>query len=75
MKKVFEKLKPRIINYRSCKYFSNEAFRKSLLNKLSKEDFVTNDGDLQRFCCINNDVLNKHAPRKKKHARVIKCHL
>ena len=63
MKKVFQKLRPRIVS------FSNEAFRNLLLNKLSKEVFLTNDDSLQRFCCINIDVLNKHALRKKNHAR------
>ena len=53
MKNVFKKLKPRIINYRSYKHFSNEAFRKSLLNKLSNKVFVTNYDGLLRFCCIN----------------------
>ena len=63
MKKVFQKLRPRIVS------FSNEAFRNLLLNKLSKEVFLTNDDSLQRFCCINIDVLNKHELRKKNHAR------
>ena len=62
--KVFKKLKPRIINYRNYKHFSNEM----LLNKLSQEVFVTTDDNLQRFCYINTDVLNKYVSRKKKHA-------
>ena len=44
MRKIFKKLKPRTINYRCYKYFSNEAYRDSLLNELSKEVFV-NNGD------------------------------
>ena len=32
---TFKKLKPRVINYRSYKHFSNELFRESLLEKLS----------------------------------------
>ena len=31
--------------------------------------FINNDDGFQRFCHINLDALNKHAPRKKKHAR------
>ena len=31
--------------------------------------FILNDDGFQRFCHINLDALNKHAPRKKKHAR------
>ena len=69
MRKIFKKLKPRTINYRSYKKFSNEAYRESLLHKLSKEVFVNNDDGLQRFCDININILNRHAPHKRKHAR------
>ena len=69
MRKIFKKLKPRTINYRSYKHFSNEAQRESLLYELSKEVFVNNDDGLQRFCDINIDILNRHAPRKRKLAR------
>ena len=68
MRKIFKKLKPRTINYRSYKHFSNEAYRESLLHELSKEVFVNNDDGLQRFCDINIDILNRHAPRKRKLA-------
>ena len=67
MKKSFRKFHPRLINYRSYKNFSNEAFRKCLLEKLSKEIFENNDEGLQRFCDINLQVLNQHAPQKIKY--------
>ena len=38
--------------------------RETLINNLSKENFSNNDDGFQTFCHIN-----KHAPRKKKHAR------
>ena len=57
------------MNYRSYKNFSNEAFRESLLEKLSKEVFVNNDEELQRFCVINLQMLNQHAPQKIKYVR------
>ena len=69
MRNIFKKLKPRTINYRSYKHFSNEAYRESLLHELSKEVFVNNNDGLQRFCDININILNRHAPRKRKHAR------
>ena len=34
MRNIFKKLKPRTINYRSYKHFSNEAYRESLLHEL-----------------------------------------
>ena len=36
---------------------------------LSKEVFITNDDDLQKFCGIKIDVLKKHVLRKKKQTR------
>ena len=69
MRKIFKKLKPRIINYSSYKHFSNEASRESLLHELSKELFVNNDDGLQRFCDIITNIVNRHAPRKRKLAR------
>ena len=67
MRKSFKKLQPRIINYRSYKNFSNEKFKSYLLNELRKEDFVNNDKSFEKFCNIVMNVLNKHAPRKKKN--------
>ena len=69
MKKSFRKFHSRLINYRSYKNFSNEAFRECLLEKLSKEIFENNDEGLQRFCDINLQVLNQHAPQKIKYVR------
>ena len=58
MKKSCKKFHPRLINYRSYKNFSNEAFRKCLLEKLSKEVFVNND-----------EGLNQHAAQKINYVR------
>ena len=74
MKKSFKKFQPRIINYRSYKHFSNDTFRKDLIDKLSNEEFVINDDGLKRFCELSVNVLNKHAPRKKKLLEEIRCH-
>ena len=68
MRKSFKKFQPKIINYRSYKTFSNEAYRETLINNLSKENFTINDNGFERFCEISLDSL-KHAPCKKKYAR------
>ena len=68
MKVFLKKLKPRIINKRSYKNFSNEKFKSSLLNELRKEYFVNNKKGFEKFYNISMNVLNKHAPRKKKIA-------
>ena len=69
MRKGFKKYQPKIINYRSYKNFSNETYRETLINNLIKENFINNDDGFQRFCHISLNALNKHALRKKKHAR------
>ena len=69
MRKSFKKLKPRVINYRSYKHFSNDVFRESLLGKLSQQTFVSNDYGFEKFCNITLKALDKYAPRKAKHAR------
>ena len=69
MRKTFKKIRVRIINYRSFKLFSNEAFRISLEKKLSREVYVNKNDGLERFCKITMDTLNKVAPIKRKYAR------
>ena len=69
MGKIFKKLKSRTINYRSYKHYSNKVYRRSLLHELSKEVFVINDHDLQKFCDININILNRHAAGNRKHAQ------
>ena len=66
MKKIFKKFQPRI--YKHYKHFPNNTFRKDLIDKLPNEKFVVNDDGLKRFCELSVNVLNKHAPSKKKYA-------
>ena len=66
MKKSFKKFQP---NFRCYNYFSNDTFRKDLIDKLSNEKFVINEDGLKRFCELSVNVLNKYVPRKKKYAR------
>ena len=68
-RKRFKKLKPRVLNYRSYKYFSNEVFRESLLEKLSQQTCINNDYGFEKFCNITLKTLDKYAPRKAKHTR------
>ena len=41
-KTTYEKLKPRIVNYRDYKFFFNHTFQQILLEKLSTENINTN---------------------------------
>ena len=72
MRKNFKKIRPRVINYRSYRDFSNETFRVFLINNLSKDAFVNNDDGIEKFCKRIMDTLNSLAPIKNKYARGIK---
>ena len=72
MRKTFKKIRPRIINHRSLKHFSNETC-KIFLKTLSKEVYVNDD----RLEVLRNNrrhfekqpSTNKTAAIKKKHVR------
>ena len=68
IRKIFKEIRPRVINYRSYRDFSNETFRVSLINNLPNEVFVSNDDGLEKFCKTTMDTLNSFAPIKKKYA-------
>ena len=68
MRKNFKKIRPRVINCRSYRDFFNETFRASLINNLSNEVFVNDDG-LEKFWKTTMDTLNSFHPIKKKYAR------
>ena len=46
MKTTFQKLKPRIVQYKDYTQFSNDDFRKKLLENLSLENINTNSNGL-----------------------------
>ena len=56
---------------RSHKIFSHEEHRETLMNNLSKENFINNDDGFQMFFHISLHALKEHAPRKKNHVRGI----
>ena len=68
-KKTFKKMRPRVINYRSYRDFSNQTFRVSLINNLPNEVFVNNNDGLQKFYKTTMDTLNSFATIKKKYPR------
>ena len=66
MKTSFRKLKPKIINYRKYKHFSNDIFRDSLLEELSQVRINNDDDGFNNFLRICRNTLDRFAPRKKK---------
>ena len=64
MKATFEKLQPRVVNYRNYKYFENCRFKADLLSELSKANIEENKEGLSDFLNTFKRVLNLHVPRK-----------
>ena len=69
MKTSFRKLKPKIINYRKYKNFSNYIFRDSLLEELSQVRINNDDEGFNNFLRICRNTLDRFAPRKNKYIR------
>ena len=70
LKMHFRKFPPRIINCRDFSNYHNANFINSLTEVLSEgentESFVK---DPDSFYKVSTEVLNQHAPRKKKYVR------
>ena len=73
MKTTFQKLKPRIVQYRDYTQFSTDNFRKKLLENLSLENINTNSNGLEKFLQICINTLEQMAPRKKNTYVAITC--
>ena len=69
MKATFEKLQPRVVNYRDYKYFENYRFRAYLLPELSNANIEENGEGLSDFLSTCKSILDLQAPRKQKYAR------
>ena len=68
MRKTFNKIRPKIINHRSYRDFSNETFGVFLINNLSNKVFLNNDDGLEKLCKTTVDTLNSFATIRKKYA-------
>ena len=63
MKTTYKKSQPKIITYRSYKYFNNDSFREALLQiECNGNNCDENFKDFTSSC---NIILNEQAPRKK----------
>ena len=69
MKIRYRNLKPKIINYRKYKNFSNDIFRGSLLEKISQVLINNDDEGFNNFLRICRNTLDRFAPPKKKYIR------
>ena len=69
IKTSFRKLKPKIINYRKYKNFSNDISRDTHLEELSQVRINNLDEGFSNFLRICQNTLNRFAHRGKKHIR------
>ena len=65
----FQKLEPKIINYRNYRYFSNDRFREKVTSELSKVVLENSDKCFNKFLDVCKEALNMYAPLKKKYIR------
>ena len=66
MKTSFERLKPRVINYRDYESFENKLFREELLFELSNSTLEENADGFQEFIEIYQKTVNQYVPAKRK---------
>ena len=69
MKTNFQKLESKIINYRNCRYFSNDRFREKVTSELSEVVSENSDKGFNKFLDLCKEALNMYAPLKKKYIR------
>ena len=69
MKASFQRLQPRIINYRDYRRFQNDVFREELLSELLNVSIGENEEGFSNFLDICKKHVNYHAPCKQKYAQ------
>ena len=73
MKTSYEKLKPRIINYRDYKNFCHDTFRQNLFEKLAAENINADYSGFEKFLQICINTLDIFAPWKKNRHEKVTC--
>ena len=63
MKATYKKSQPKVIIYRSYKYFNNESFREEVLQIEANENNCVEN--FKNFTSSCNVILIKHSPEKK----------
>ena len=66
---LFQKLKPRVINYRDYKHFNNERFKDDLLSEILNSYLQFNNNSFDEFFNMFRSTLGQHALQKQKYAK------
>ena len=69
IKATFEKLQPRVVNYKDWKCFENDRFGADVLSELSTTNTEKNEEGLSDFLNTCKRTLDLHASRKQKYVR------
>ena len=69
LKTSYQKIEPKVINYRDYKSFSNEWFRESLLENLKGKLSGNSEQSFSNFINTCNTVLDKQLKKKKKYVK------
>ena len=69
MKRFFEKIQPKVVNYRNHKYFEKDRLRIDLLSELGQINIEENKNGLSNFLDACKRILDICASRKQKNAR------
>ena len=73
MRETYEKLKPKISNYRDCKNFCNNRFRQILLDALFTENINTTCSAMEKFVYICYDKLKRFLLVRKNTQEEVIC--
>ena len=71
MKIFFEKLQPRVVNYRDYKYFENDRFRNDLLSEFGKANIEEKENGLNNLLNACKRILDIHASRRRTQGTII----
>ena len=71
MKIFFEKLQPRVVNYRDYKYFENDRFRNDLLSEFGEANIEEKENGLNNLLNACKRILDIHASRRRTQGTII----
>lgn len=73
MRETYEKLKPKISNYRDCKNFCDNRFWQILLDALFTENINTTCSAMEKFVYICYDKLKRFLLVRKNNQEEVIC--
>lgn len=69
METSYQKIEPKVINYRNYKSFSNEGFRESLHENSKEKLWEKSDKSFSNFIVTSNTVIEKQRPKNENYIK------